>query len=106
MGDSIFKSILIKVVKLLLTIPIETLRLVARFARFLVSKDPEARRQVIALALLLGLMTVSRYLVHRASKKRLLAQQKKSVFQLRYKSLLTLADEDDDDAFDSGLRQI
>jgi len=106
MADSRFKTILTKVAQLLLKIPIMTLRLVARFARFLVSKDPEARRKVIALALLLGLMTVSRYLVHRASKKRLQAQQKKSVFQLRYRSLLTLADEDDDDPFDSGLRQI
>jgi hypothetical protein len=92
MDDFRFKRIVIKVAQLLLKIPLETLRLVAKFARFLVSKDPKARRQVIVLVLLLGLMAVSRYLVHRASKKRLLAQQKKSVFQLRYKSLLTLTD--------------
>jgi len=67
MADSRFKRILIKVAQILLKIPIETLRLVARFCRFLVSKDPESRRQVIVLVLLLGLMTVSRYLVHRAS---------------------------------------
>jgi len=67
MADSRFKRILIKVAQILLKIPIETLRLVARFGRFLVSKDPESRRQVIVLVLLLGLMTVSRYLVHRAS---------------------------------------
>jgi hypothetical protein len=74
MNDSRFKRISLKVVQLLLKIPVATLRLVARFARFLVSKDPDARRQVMTLVLLIGLMAVSRYLVHRASKKRLLAQ--------------------------------
>jgi len=44
MDDFRFKRILIKVAQLLLKIPLETLRLVAKFARFLVSKDPEARR--------------------------------------------------------------
>jgi len=74
MNDSRFKRISLKVVQLLLKIPVATLRLVARFARFLVSKDPDARRQVMTLVLLIGLMAVSRYLVHSASKKRLLAQ--------------------------------